>query len=135
MRWLIDLNVLLDVIQERQPFFDDSAQVISRIVRGEASGSVAGHELTTAYYIVRRYADKRSAGDLVDWLLVHFDIIAEDSNVFRRARELGFPDFEDAAIASAAEVAGCNYIVTRNTGDFPASSPVPAISPAELLSL
>ncbi len=121
MKWLVDLNVLLDVIQQREPFFADSALVISRIVRGDVTGYIPGHELTTAYYVVSRYADREAANDLVDWLVGHFEVVAEDSTVFRRARELRFPDFEDAAVASAAEAAGCDCIVTRNTRDFAAS--------------
>ena len=134
MTWLVDLNVLLDVIQQRRPFFDSSAQVISRIVRGEATAYIAGHELTTAYYIVNRYASRQAADDLVDWLLVHFEIVPESASVFRRAREMALADFEDAAIASAAEAAQCEYIVTRNVRDF-TDSPVPAIAPADLLAL
>ena len=134
MKWLIDLNVLLDVIQHRQPFFDSSAQVISKTVRGEATGLIAGHEMTTAYYIVNRYAKRQAADDLVDWLLIHFEIISESAAIFKHARELAFADFEDAAIASAAEAAQCDYIVTRNVADF-TNSPVPAITPADLLVL
>jgi hypothetical protein len=132
MKWLIDLNVLLDVIQQRLPFFDSSAQVISATVRGKATGCIAGHELTTAYYIVNRYANRQAADDLVDWLLVHFEVIPESAMIFRHARELPLADFEDAAIASAAEAAQCDYIVTRNVRDFTGSL-VPAIAPADLL--
>ncbi len=134
MKWLIDLNVLLDVIQHRLPFFDASAQVISKTVRGEATGFIAGHEMTTAYYIVNRYASRQAADDLVDWLLIHFEIISESAAIFKHARELVFADFEDAAIASAAEAAQCDYIVTRNVVDF-TNSPIPAITPADLLVL
>jgi hypothetical protein len=41
-------------------------------------------------------------------------------------------DFEDALVATVAEVTGSDYIVTRNVPDF-AGSPVPAITPAEFL--
>ena len=53
---------------------------------------------------------------------------------FVRARSLSFTDFEDAALASAAEAAGCTQIVTRNVADF-ARSPVPALTPEELLAM
>ncbi len=134
MKWLIDLNVLLDVIQQRLPFFDSSAQVISKTVRGEAAGFIASHELTTIYYIVNRHANRQAADDIVDWLLVHFEIIPQGAEVFKRARQLAFADFEDAAVASAAEAAQCEFIVTRNVVDF-TNSPVPAIAPADLLVL
>ena len=55
----------------------------------------------------------------------------------RSQRHLGrgaapLTDFEDAALASAAEAAGCELIITRNVADF-GSSPVPAVTPEEFL--
>jgi hypothetical protein len=110
MKWLIDLNVLLDVIQQRVPFFDSSAQVVSKIVQGKATGYIAGHELTTAYYIVSRYANRQAADDLVDWLLVHVEVVAESATIFRHARELPLADFEDAAIADRLLMASAFWL-------------------------
>ena len=47
---------------------------------------------------------------------------------------LGASGFEDAVVASLAESGHCQYIVSRNTGDFK-HSPIPVITPAELLAL
>ena len=44
------------------------------------------------------------------------------------------PDFEDAVVASLAEAGHCQYIVSRNTGDFK-NSRIPAMTPEELLAL
>jgi hypothetical protein len=52
---------------------------------------------------------------------------------FRRALALGWPDFEDAVCAAAAEAAGCQAIVTRDLDGFPAS-PLPVVDPAGALS-
>ena len=43
-------------------------------------------------------------------------------------------DFEDCVVAASAEAASCDHIVTRNVADF-AGSPVPALPPAEFLTL
>ena len=91
-----------------------------------------GHALTTLYYIVAKHAGQEQAGTLVDWVLSHLEIVPQDRAQFLRARSLRFDDFEDAALASAAEAAGCELIVTRNVADF-GSSPVRAITPEELL--
>jgi len=50
----------------------------------------------------------------------------------RKARLLSLDDFEDAVVATVAKASGSALIVTRNVEDF-AGSPVPAISPADLL--
>lgn len=61
------------------------------------------------------------------------EIVPEGKPKFLQARSLTFSDFEDAVVASAAQLAGCERIVTRNVADF-AGSPVPAVTPEELLA-
>ncbi|HZF07836.1 MAG TPA: PIN domain-containing protein [Thermoanaerobaculia bacterium] len=133
MKLLLDLNVLLDVIQRREPFYPASAAVLSRVADRAATGYLPGHLLTTLYYVVQKHAGKRQADQVIDWMLSSMEIIPEGKAQFLRARSLAFPDFEDAVVASAAEAAGCERIVTRNVADFP-GSPVPAVTPEELLA-
>ena len=33
MRILVDLNVIIDVLQNRQPFYEDSARVVDAVAR------------------------------------------------------------------------------------------------------
>ncbi len=133
MKWMLDLNVVLDVLQRRDPFYLASAKILSKVLKGEASGCLAAHALTTIHYIVRRHANLKGADDAIDWLLSNLEIVPQDRMSFIRARSLSFSDFEDAALASVAEAAGCDYIVTRNVADF-ANSPVQALTPDELLA-
>lgn len=130
MRVLVDLNVLLDVIQRREPHYAASASILSRITEGDLEGAVAGHALTTIYYIVSRFADRQSANRAVDWILRDMKVVPEGRDLFLRARSLKMGDFEDAVVASAAETMHCEWIVTRNVDDF-AQSPVPAVTPLE----
>jgi predicted nucleic acid-binding protein len=128
---LLDLNVLLDVLQRREPHYAASAAVLSRIAAGEMEGAVPGHALTTLYYVLFRLADRKRAIEAVDWLLAELEIVPEGREVFLRARSLDMDDFEDAVVAAAAEARGCTRIVTRNVADFE-GAPVPAVSPREL---
>lgn len=68
----------------------------------------------------------------MDWVLRHLDVTPVTREGFLRARALGWPDFEDAVVAAAAESGGCSRIVTRNVADF-AGSPVLAVTPEEFL--
>jgi predicted nucleic acid-binding protein len=132
MKVMVDLNVLLDVAQRREPFYAASAAVLSRAVEGLDLACVPSHVLTTLHYIVAKYAGRDQADTVVDWVLAHLEIVPQDRPQFVRARSLRFEDFEDGALASAAEAAGCQWIVTRNVADF-ALSPVAAVTPEELL--
>ncbi|HEY0780885.1 MAG TPA: PIN domain-containing protein [Thermoanaerobaculia bacterium] len=133
MKLLIDLNVLLDVFQRREPFYAASAAVLSLIAAGRATGHVPGHAVTTLHYLVKRYRGTDEANRVVDWMLASMEIVPQERAHLLRARSLAFSDFEDAVVASAAEAAGCERIVTRNVVDLSAS-PVLAVTPEELLA-
>jgi predicted nucleic acid-binding protein len=132
MKIMIDLNVLLDVVQKRTPDYYASSAVLSKVLNHEVSGFLPGHALTTIYYLVSRYSNKRRADEVIDWMLMHFEVVSADKPVFARSRGLKMNDFEDAVVASLAESAGCDYIVTRNVSDFK-SSPIIALTPEEFL--
>jgi predicted nucleic acid-binding protein len=129
---MLDLNVLLDVVQRREPFYTASATVLSRAIEGPDTSCLPGHALTTLHYIVAKHGGREQADSLVDWVLAHLEIVPQDRTQFVRARSLRFDDFEDAALAAAAEAAGCKLILTRNVADF-GTSPVPAVTPEEHL--
>jgi predicted nucleic acid-binding protein len=131
---MLDINVLLDIFLHRQPHYAASAQVVSRIVTGQIRGTISAHGVTTVYYLAQKQADRATAEAAVDQLIRHFQIACLDNAGWQRARSLAFADFEDAVVASAAEVSGCDYIITRNITDFTAS-PVPALTPADFLCL
>ena len=131
MKVLVDLNVLLDVIQKREPHYPASASVLSNIARGEIEGAVPGHALTTVYYLVSRLAHRETANEAIDWILGDFEVVGQGRDIMLRARGLPMEDFEDAVVAAAAEAIHCDWVVTRNVTDFHAS-PIPAITPKEL---
>lgn len=131
---MVDLNVLLDVVQRREPHYRASAGVLEEIVRRRIEGVLAAHAMTTVHYIVERYRGVDVAGTVVDWLLRYFTVAAIGREQLVRARALGCKDFEDAVVAAAAESMGCSAIVTRNVKDFTAA-PVAALTPREYLVL
>lgn len=134
MKVLFDLNVVLDVVQRRMPYYRASGLVLSRVARGEVEGVLPSHAITTIYYVVAKYADRTRAGDTVDWMLDHFDIAPAHREVFVRARSLDFSDFEDAVTTVLADQAGCGYLVTRNIEDFGKAS-IEVVTPLEFLGL
>ena len=134
MKALLDLNVLLDVIQNRPPHYPDSAKVLSAARSGEFTALIPFHAVTTIFYLVERAQNTGTANQTVDWLFAHFEIPAVDKNTLWQARQLGLKDFEDAVVASVAAERGCDWIVSRNVADFSAS-PVKAIAPAEFLKI
>lgn len=132
MKVTVDLNVLLDVAQNRVPYYQASEEVLHRARLGEFTTVLPGHALTTLHYIIEKHASTDLANETVDGLLANFTVYPVDKVDFQRARQLPLKDFEDAVVAVIAEVTGSDYIVTRNGSDFVGST-VPAITPIEFL--
>ncbi len=134
LRILVDLNVIVDVVQDRRPLYEESARVLDAVVRREAEGWVAAHSLTTLFYVIARLRNRETAVAALAGLLDAFRVAAVDDTVIRRALSWGWRDFEDAVQMAAAVEAGVDYLITRNTGDFE-TGPVPAVQPAAFLAL
>ena len=132
MKITVDLNVLLDVAQNRLPHYHASEEVLHRARDGEYAAALPGHAITTLHYIIEKWSGANLANQTIDGLLADFDIHAPDKTNFKHARQLALRDFEDAVVAIVAEATGSDYIVTRNVSDF-FGSPVAAITPTEFL--
>ena len=129
----VDINVLLDVFQNRDPYVVASARVVDMVSTGDIVGLCPAHGLTTLYYLVRRHASKPDADLAVDHVLRYFEIADLKTPEFREAHGLPMADFEDAVVSIVAKTSGSSVIITRNVNDFVAS-PVPAHTPADFLS-
>jgi predicted nucleic acid-binding protein len=129
---LLDLNVMLDVILERQPGADAASALWAAIEGGQGRGLIPAHGVTTIFYLLEKARGARFAREGVERLITVFGVAAVNDTVVRRALVLAWPDFEDAVCAAAAEASGCEAIVTRDPGGYPNAS-LPVIDPAAAL--
>lgn len=51
---LLDINVVLDVVQRREPHCHASAAVLDQVVRKKVAGALSAHAVTTIHFIVSR---------------------------------------------------------------------------------
>jgi predicted nucleic acid-binding protein len=134
LRVLVDLNVIIDVVQQRQPFFADSARVLDAVSYGKVTGLLAAHSISTLFYVMTRWQNREVASSTITSLLDVFTIATVNDSVVRKALAWGWQDFEDAIQMAAALNEQADYLVTRNRQDFEAQ-PVPVLEPAGLLAL
>lgn len=134
IRVLVDLNVALDVVQQRPSFYADSARILDAVVRKEVTGLLAAHSITTLFYVIEKWRNRETAVAAITSLLDVFTVAAVNDQVVRKALTWGWQDFEDAVQMTAALDAQVDYIITRNKQDFEAQ-PVPVLNPASLLAL
>lgn len=133
MKWLLDVNVVLDVLTDRRPWVRHSARVLERIEEGEATGYLAAHTVTTLYYLLSRHRGHDVARENTRLLLRLFEIVPVDEDRLLQALDLHFPDFEDAVQAACAEKGGVDVLVTRNEKDFEGVG-AEVLSPVALLA-
>ena len=130
---LLDINVVLDVLADREPFAADAQAVLGRIEAGAISGLVAAHTVTTLHFLLSKHLGKAKARKILTDLLQILQVVPVDEDRLRHALGLGWNDFEDAVQAACAEKAGVDALVTRNEADFEGAV-VPVLSPVALLS-
>ena len=131
---LIDSDVILDLLLDREPFGDMSELIFEKLAAGRMQGYVTAVALLNIYYIARKALGRNAALDCVRRLLETegLEILAVDKHHVLAALDSVMTDFEDAVQAVVAKITGLDMIVTRNIRDF-RNSPVPAFSPEELL--
>lgn len=132
-RVLLDINVMLDVLLDRRPHADKASAVWAAVERGEAEGLLSAHAVTTIHYLNTKAVGSRTAREATDALLSVFDVAPVDRRVMHSALSLGWRDFEDGVMASAARWATCDAIVTRNPKDYQ-GSPVRVLTPSEAVA-
>lgn len=131
MRVLIDTNVVLDFLQEREPFVENAARLFERVDAEEIEGFIAATTITNIYYIVRRAAGRVVAQDAITQVLSDLNICAVDLKVLEQALALNFEDFEDAVQYACAVVHGVDAIVTRDVSGF-INAEIPVVLPEDL---
>jgi predicted nucleic acid-binding protein len=134
MKVLLDTNVILDVLANRQPFVTDSAAVLSLVEARTVEGFAAAHSVTTLFYLLRREVGSPRAREVLMDLLRVLEVVAVDQDRIFQALAMDWEDFEDAVQASCAAKAEVDYLLTRDREDFRGSYG-PVLSPGEFIAL
>jgi predicted nucleic acid-binding protein len=130
---LIDLNILLDVLQKREPFYTASAGLLAMAETGRIQGYVAAHSITTLFYLVQKDRSAAEARSVITNLLQFIHIAPIDQRTIEQALNLDLRDFEDAVQMITAMQIKADCLITRNVRDYqPALLPV--LKPVDFLA-
>jgi len=117
-RLFLDTNIVLDLLGERDPFYDSIAKIATLADKGEVSLTVSALSYSTIFYLLTKY----ESSEIVIEKLRKFKILAETADLTDKIIEKGlssnFSDFEDALQYYCALKADCNFLITRNGKDF-----------------
>ena len=115
---LIDLNILLDVLQKREPFHELSAALLAAVETGRVKGFVAAHSITTLFYLIRKDRSAGEARATITNLLQFIKIAPVDQSTIEQALNLDYGDYEDAVQMISAVQCKADYLITRNVKDY-----------------
>ncbi|PZO58053.1 MAG: DNA-binding protein [Phormidesmis priestleyi] len=133
MKVLIDTNIVLDLLLEREPFVESAIALFEQIEYGKLIGYIAATTITNIFYIIRKTEGREVALAVTGRLLTGLQFCAVDRQTVETALRLNLKDFEDSVQLACATLAQLDGIVTRDRKDF-AGSPLPIYSPTELLN-
>jgi predicted nucleic acid-binding protein len=133
VRVLIDTNIVLDFLLQREPFFQDAEQLFEAINANHVIGYMTATTLTDIFYIARKHTSSvESARQAVSETLAAMSICPVNRAVLEAAFNSGWGDFEDAVQLFAAIAQGLDAITTRDVKGF-LSAPLPVLSVPALL--
>ena len=133
---LVDTNVVLDALAQRELWAREAQDLLFLAACGKLELYLSSSTITDLYYLVNRHVthDHGRSAEIVDTLMQSLPVVNVGMRECLFAAHSGIADFEDAVVAEAARSAKLDYIVTRNVPDYK-NSEVPAISPHDYLAL
>jgi predicted nucleic acid-binding protein len=133
MRALLDTDVVLDVIAEREPFIHEAAEIFDLNEQGIFEAYICGITPVNVFYIARKGQSSSDLKSALGQLLKEVGVCPVDLAVLRQALVSPITDYEDAGQHECASAAGLDAIVTRNLSDYK-NATLPVYSPTDFLS-
>ena len=132
-RLFLDTNIVLDLLGEREPFYQSAAKIATLADKGKILIYVSSLTYSTVFYLLSRY----ESNEAVKGKIRKFKVIAKTSDLTDKIIDKGlsskFNDFEDSLQYYCAVNSECNIIITRNGKDFKESD-LPVLTPDEYLN-
>ncbi len=95
MKVLIDTNIVLDLLLEREPFINDALSLFEQIEQGKLKGYIAATTITNIFYIIRKAENREVAVDAVNRILIGLELCEVNRMVIEAALRQGLKNFED----------------------------------------
>jgi predicted nucleic acid-binding protein len=130
----VDSDVIIDVLAAREPFYQNSSKVLSLAHTNKIQVIVSALTFSNAFYMLRKFSDRHNAIKNLNVLNALATTASVTDQEIKLALSSGFTDFEDAIQYYTALSAGCQFIITRNVGDYKLSD-IPVFAPAEFMKL
>ena len=134
MKILFDMNIILDVLLLRKPYYTSATFLLSEVEQGNIEGYLCPTTITTIGCLVSKVKGANQAKRLIKNLLNIFNLTELSKSVFETACSHKISDFDDAVLHESARLSNIEGIVTRNIKDFKFAS-LKVFDPEELIGI
>jgi predicted nucleic acid-binding protein len=127
--YLLDLNIVLDFLQRREPWYPAARGLFEAERQERVDLYVSADAISTLFYQGRKSLSVAKSTAMIEILLQRLRIADVTEAVIRRAFRLGLLDLEDAIQAAAALEAGIGVLVTRDARDYKGLTGLQVLAP------
>ena len=135
MNVLLDTNIVMDALQERQPFDVPAKEIMRKACNGEIKCCFTANAATDIFYLYTKARDLQSARSALDYLLKNYGVVSVTHEDCANALSIPIDDFEDALAIACAQKANIEYVVTRDDKLLACDLKVKIVTPKKLHEL
>ena len=139
MRVLLDTNVIIDVLQHREPWCQDGEAIFLAAAMNQITACVTAKQIADIHYLTKKlfsgqvHTDARSR-QVIEKLMTFMELLDVRAADCKSAIGINNNDFEDAMLIACAARESIDYLVTRNLEHFRHSA-VSVLTPSDFVKL
>lgn len=133
MNLFLDTNLLIDLIDKRETFYNDIAVIASMAENKDFKLAASSLSFVNTVYVVSRSIEEKLVLEALKKFRIICDVSNVDEIVIDKSLISNFNDFEDAVQYFSALHHKSDIILTRNKKDFK-NSEIPTMTPSEFLA-
>ena len=134
MKVFLDANIIIDVVQNRTDFVEESSKVLQSGLEGFIDLCASDVTFTTVSFYARKQRTTEQLYEIMQSLRDFIDVVPTGRIAIDWALQRKAKDFEDSVQYYAALRTGAEYIVSRNVRDYPFDD-IPVVTPQDFFSI
>jgi len=128
----IDINVMLDLLGERMPFYISVAKIATLADKGQIILVASALSYSTVSYFLTKFENAEKAKVKLRKFKIISQICDMNEIIIEKGLNSNFSDFEDSLQYFSALSSNCEILITRNGKDF-RESQIPIMTSDEYL--
>jgi predicted nucleic acid-binding protein len=134
IKLLIDTNIILDLLAQREPFYNNAALIFSLADKNKLELAVSSLTFANINYILTKTKSASEACEILRRFRILVNILPLNDKIIDLAlNDDGFKDFEDGLQYYSAVENGQDIIITRDLQGFKGSK-IPVMTAHEYLT-